>query len=56
VIGITTASLIWSVAAIGFGVGIGMYYASAAAAGLLLFILIPMEYLEKRVLKKHDAS
>jgi putative Mg2+ transporter-C (MgtC) family protein len=55
VIGITTASLIWAVAAIGFGVGIGMYYASAVATGLLLFILIPVEYFEKKVLKKHEA-
>ena len=56
VVGITTAALIWAVAAIGFGVGIGMYYASAVATGLLLFILIPVEHFEKKLLKKHDAG
>jgi putative Mg2+ transporter-C (MgtC) family protein len=56
VVGITTASLIWAVAAIGFGVGVGMYYASTVATGLLLFILIPVEYVEKKLLKKHESE
>jgi putative Mg2+ transporter-C (MgtC) family protein len=53
VVGLTTASLIWTVAAIGFVVGLGYYFAAAVATAFLLFILIPLEYLEKKVLKMH---
>ena len=55
VVGITTAALIWAIAAIGFVVGIGMYFAAIVATALLLFILIPVEYFEKKVLKMHRA-
>jgi len=51
--GITTASLIWSVSAMGFVIGVGMYLAAVVATVLLLVILIPVEYAEKRLLKTH---
>jgi putative Mg2+ transporter-C (MgtC) family protein len=46
--GITTAALIWSIAATGFVVGVGMYFAAAVATAIMLIILIPVEHLEKK--------
>jgi len=56
VVGITTAALIWSTAAIGFVVGLGLYFAAAVTVVLLLIILVPVEYIEKKVLKTHDEK
>jgi putative Mg2+ transporter-C (MgtC) family protein len=56
VVGITTAALIWSTAAIGFVVGLGLYFAAAVAVVLLLIILIPIEYIEKKILKTHNEK
>jgi putative Mg2+ transporter-C (MgtC) family protein len=56
VVGITTAALVWSTAAIGFVVGLGMYFAASVATLLLLVILIPMEYFEKKFLNFHQEK
>ena len=56
VVGITTAALVWSTASIGFVVGLGLYFAAVAATILLLVILIPVEYFEKKLLKFHDEK
>jgi len=51
--GLTTAALVWTTAAIGVATGFSLYYAAAAVTILVLVILIPIEYLEKRLIKKH---
>jgi putative Mg2+ transporter-C (MgtC) family protein len=56
VVGITTAALIWTVAAVGFVVGMGLYFAAAVATGLLIFILVPVEMFEKKYLDKVHAE
>lgn len=47
--GLTTAAGIWMVATIGMAVGIGMYWVSIAATALILFILVQLESIERRV-------
>ena len=47
--GLTTAAGIWMVATIGMAVGVGMYWVSIAATGLILFILVQLERIEHRV-------
>jgi uncharacterized membrane protein YhiD involved in acid resistance len=37
-------------------VGVGMYSAAIAATVLILVILVPVEYLEKNVLKTHKEK
>lgn len=53
IVGITTAALIWAVAAVGFVVGMGLFFAAIAATGIVIFILVPVELLEKKFLKTH---
>ncbi len=45
--GITTATTIWVVAAIGMGIGAGYYFESACAGLLILFVLAILPSLEK---------
>jgi len=52
--GLTTAALIWSIAATGFVVGVGMYIAAVVSTIILLIILIPVEYVEKNIIKFHS--
>ena len=47
--GLTTAAGIWMVATIGLAVGVGMYLVSIIATLLILFILVQLERIEKRV-------
>ena len=47
--GLTTAAGIWMVATIGLAVGVGMYVVSVVATLLILFILVQLERIEKRV-------
>lgn len=47
--GLTTAAGIWMVATIGMAVGVGMYWVSVAATALILFILVQLEKIERRV-------
>ena len=53
VVGLTTAALIWATAAIGFAIGIGEHYTAILSTLIVLFILIPMEHFEKKILKWH---
>lgn len=46
--GVTTAAGLWVVAAIGIGVGSGLYWISAFAAFLALLLLSGFRYLEQR--------
>jgi putative Mg2+ transporter-C (MgtC) family protein len=45
--GITTAAELWVLAAIGISVGIGYYFAALITTLVVIFILVPMKYLEK---------
>jgi len=56
IVGITTAALVWSTASIGFVTGLGMYFAAIFATIILLIILVPMEYVERKILKFHDEK
>lgn len=47
--GLTTAAGIWMVAIIGMAVGVGMYWVSVIACGLILFILVQLERIENHV-------
>ena len=47
--GLTTAAGIWMMAIIGMAVGLGMYLLSIFASALILFILVQLERIEKRV-------
>ena len=47
--GLTTAAGIWMVAIIGMAVGLGMYWLSVVASGLILFILVLLEGIERRM-------
>lgn len=47
--GLTTAAGIWMVAIIGMAVGLGMYTLSIFASALILFILVLLEGIEKRL-------
>ena len=47
VLGLTTAAELWVLAAIGLAVGLGFYFASIIATVILIFILIPLKYVEK---------
>lgn len=47
--GLTTAAGIWMVAIIGMAVGLGMFWLSVIATGLILFILVQLESWEHKV-------
>ena len=47
--GLTTAAGIWMVAIIGMAVGLGMYWLSVVASALILFILVLLEGIERRM-------
>ena len=47
--GLTTAAGIWMVAAIGLAVGVGMYVVAVIATGLIIFILLFIEYLDHKL-------
>lgn len=47
--GLTTAAGIWMVATIGLAVGAGMYIISIVATALIMFILVQLESIERRV-------
>jgi putative Mg2+ transporter-C (MgtC) family protein len=54
VLGLTTASGLWTVAAIGLATGGGMYYAASIATVFALFILWALQPLQKRVSRKYQ--
>ena len=45
--GLTTAAELWVLAAIGLAVGIGYYFAALVTTLIVIFILIPMKYIER---------
>jgi len=47
--GITTAATIWTVAAVGMGIGAGYYFAAASASLLVIFVLAILPYVETRI-------
>jgi putative Mg2+ transporter-C (MgtC) family protein len=56
VFGLTTAALIWATAAIGFAIGIGVFLGAIVATGLILVLLVPVEKLERKILKTHTNN
>lgn len=50
--GLTTAATLWMCAAIGFIVGIGFWRTGVLATLLVLFVLVPVEYLERRYVRE----
>ena len=53
--GITTAATIWTVAAVGMGIGSGYYFASACASFFILIVLAILPYFE-RAIEKYNHS
>ena len=47
--GITTAATIWTVAAVGMGIGCGQYFAAGCASILILVILSILPYIESAI-------
>ncbi len=56
VIGLTTAALIWSTSAVGFTVGIGLFFTAIIGTILILIILYPIEKIESKILKTHHQT
>lgn len=54
--GLTTAAGIWMTACIGLAVGAGMYFIAIAACLLIIFVLMILESLEKRLFKGGEAK
>ena len=54
--GITTAATIWTVAAVGMGIGAGYYFAAAIASSAVIFILALLPYLEKLIDKMNQLK
>lgn len=52
--GITTAAELWVLAAIGLSVGIGYYFAALLTTLIVIFVLIPMKYVEKEAKEALD--
>lgn len=52
VTGLTTASSLWVVAALGLSVGCGFYVASFCVTGLVLVVLLFLRKIESKLLKK----
>lgn len=47
--GITTAATIWTVAAVGMGIGAGYYFASGCASVLIIIVLAVLPTLERKI-------
>lgn len=45
--GLTTAAELWVLAAIGLAVGLGFYFAALITTLIIIFILIPLKYMER---------
>lgn len=50
--GLTTAATIWVMAAIGLGIGAGMYVPAGIAAAIVLLVLVIVDALEKKLFKE----
>ncbi len=54
--GITTAASIWSVAAVGMGIGGGYYFAATCASILILIVLAILPYVEQTIDRINQAK
>lgn len=54
--GITTAATIWTVAAVGMGIGAGYYFASACASVLILIVLAVLPFFENVIDKLNQSK
>ncbi len=45
--GLTTAAELWVLAAIGLSVGLGFYFAALITTLIVIFIMIPLKYMER---------
>lgn len=54
--GITTAATIWTVAAVGMGIGAGYYFASACASVLILIVLAVLPFIENVIDKLNQSK
>ena len=54
--GLTTAATIWIVASIGMAVGIGMFAFSIMATTIILFVLVGLGHVERRIHEKLAAT
>lgn len=52
--GLTTAAELWVLAAIGLAIGLGFYFASLVTTLIVIFILIPLKYVEKEAREALD--
>jgi putative Mg2+ transporter-C (MgtC) family protein len=50
--GLTTAATVWLVAAIGVGLGFGLYILSVAGAAIILAFLVALRPIEKRLFER----
>lgn len=50
--GLTTASELWVLAAIGIAIGIGFYFVAIAGTIIILVILVPLKYIEEKAYTK----
>ena len=53
--GITTATTIWMVAALGMAVGAGYFFLSLISTGLVLIVLIFLVYIQEKIDEFHQA-
>ncbi len=53
ILGLTTASSLWAIAAVGLAVGGGMYVAAFSATVLILIILAAVKPIERRIFHNH---
>ncbi|SFW17031.1 MgtC/SapB family protein [Chitinophaga sancti] len=53
--GITTAATIWTVSAVGMGIGGGYYFAAACASMFILTILVLLPYIEAEIDRHHKS-
>jgi putative Mg2+ transporter-C (MgtC) family protein len=53
--GLTTASTVWLVAALGMGIGMGQFLFSVGAAAIFLFVLFVFPRIEKRIARLSET-
>ncbi|WP_343606206.1 MgtC/SapB family protein [Fluviicola sp.] len=53
--GITTAATIWTVSAVGMGIGAGYYFAAACASFFIVVILVVLPFVESKIDQLHKS-
>jgi putative Mg2+ transporter-C (MgtC) family protein len=53
--GITTAATIWTVSAVGMGIGAGYYFAAGCASMFIMIILVLLPYIEREIDLHHKS-